>query len=161
MKAVTVDVVDSQSLRAASVLAARRVLQRRLPVTVTVLSGRVVPPSAEDTARLQDLFGTRSGPFATHMFDAVCKLTRREGRPGADQRGVNAALAFIGGTEPRNELDAMAATLLYAANNAALRLLERGDADNAAAIMASAAASLAGALTSRPASVSSDWSEKP
>ena len=73
---------------------------------------------------LKERLGTRSEAFAQHMVERLTALSRVDGTaPSATV--INAALAFIDGLDPQNEMEAMAALMLFVTQDAALSLLAR------------------------------------
>lgn len=124
-------VPDSDERKAIAV-AAGSVLKRKRRFNIE-LTGNVMSATHDDTngfsARAMDAFGTSSPEFASHIMGrlSVCLRAHQGDGPStqASQQEINAALAFVDGYEPANEVEAMAAATLYAANDMALVMLAR------------------------------------
>lgn len=143
----------------AQVHAARRALRRRQPVALCSLQGKLLPLGPLETVRLQDALGTRSEPFTTGLIAAINDAVRSPGATSATLDQINAAFAYIGGTEPANELEASAALLLYVANLRALSALVAEPTNPMTVDLVAAVATLTAAMMGRPAAVSNACAE--
>jgi len=88
-------------------------LQRRPPVRVrsrriTAESAKLYPPDGEERIwwdRLKKALGTASSDFVTASLQQLQAAAQFPGS-GISEVGINAALAFIEGFAPRNEVEA-------------------------------------------------------
>jgi len=118
--------------RAAIDRAKARVVARRVRFSVAATktaTGTFFSPGHTDTngfsARASDAFGTRSPDFASYMVRRLTQASRPFDDQIADPTTLNAALAFVDGLEPENEMEAMSAATLFATNDLLLSMLLR------------------------------------
>ena len=81
--------------------------------------------SAGHYSHLVDTFGTTSEAFATAAMSQMLDTMRGRGKPSPDAATINAALAFVGGIEPTNEVEATLAAQMVATNALAMEMLGR------------------------------------
>ena len=77
------------------------------------------------SARIMDAFGTTSPEFLGRLRQHIVSVAIPFGGDQPSGETVNAALAFVDGIEPSNEVEAMAAVMLFATNELALSVLNR------------------------------------
>ena len=77
------------------------------------------------SARFMDAFGTTSPEFVGRLTQQIASMAIPFGGDQPSGETINAALAFVDGIEPANEVEAMAAVMLYATNELALSILNR------------------------------------
>jgi hypothetical protein len=112
--------------------ACKRVAKRvtRFAVTLAPING-VLGISAGHSdvggwsVRAAEAFGTRSQDFSKHMLERICHIAKNTGAEQPTEVSLNAALAFIDGYTPDNEIEAMGAMTLYAINDLALTMVIR------------------------------------
>jgi len=136
------------------------VSQRRRPVRVrsrkiTADSAKVYPPDGDGKvwwARLKKALGTSSSDFVTTSLHQLQAATQFPGS-GICEVGINAALAFIEGFAPRNEVEAALAVQMTCTHMATMSVLRRlgpaGGTEDQVCRFASAAARLARAFTTQ------------
>jgi hypothetical protein len=127
---------------------------RQAPVTVklervTSDYGRPCPPDGngkEWFQRLKQSLGTASTDFVEASLHQLVMAARLPGSGGISETAVNAALAFIEGARPRDEVEAALVMQMACCHSAGMAVLRRlGSAhhgDRSVAAMASAAARL-------------------
>jgi hypothetical protein len=134
------------------------VSQRRGPVRVrtrriTTDSAKLYPPDGEERIwwdRLKKALGTASSDFVTASLHQLQAAAQFPGG-GISEVGINAALAFIEGFAPRNEVEASLAVQMACTHGAAMSVLGRlgpaGGTQDHVCRFASAAARLLRAYT--------------
>lgn len=75
-------------------------------------------------AQLNDAFGTNSADFAGKMLTTLANMATKRGTP-VTETDLNAALAFVDGLEPQNEVEAALAVSMYGATDLAADLIAR------------------------------------
>ena len=119
----------SSKATAASVAAP---LQRQSPVRVrsrriTAASAKLYPPDGEERIwwdRLKKALGTSSSDFVTASLHQLQAAAQFPGS-GISEVGINAALAFIEGFAPRNEVEASLAVQMACTHGATMSVLAR------------------------------------
>ena len=119
----------SSKATAASVAAP---LQRQSPVRVrsrriTADSAKLYPPDGEERIwwdRLKKALGTSSSDFVTASLHQLQAAAQFPGS-GISEVGINAALAFIEGFAPRNEVEASLAVQMACTHGATMSVLAR------------------------------------
>lgn len=76
-----------------------------------------------DGMLLYNTLATRSDPFVTDAMRRVISALSLTGDEAANSDKVGAALALIGGIDPRNEMESTMALQMVAANEAAMKFL--------------------------------------
>ena len=125
-------VADSEEQKAIAG-AIGNVLKRKRRLNLQMKAGGVLAATHDDvngsSARIMDAFGTSSPEFASQIIGrlSVCLRAQQGDGPSTQvsQQEINAALAFVDGYAPANEVEAMAAATLYAANDMALVMQRR------------------------------------
>ena len=119
----------SSKATAASVAAP---LQRQSPVRlrsrrITADSAKLYPPDGEERIwwdRLKKALGTSSSDFVTASLHQLQAAAQFPGS-GISEVGINAALAFIEGFAPRNEVEASLAVQMACTHGATMSVLAR------------------------------------
>lgn len=79
------------------------------------------------TARLSEAMGTRSWPWASHLLRQLVNVGA-EGEGGkAAADGTDAAIAFMNGLAPRDEVEAALGAQMFAAHNLAMSMARRAE----------------------------------
>jgi hypothetical protein len=107
-------------------------LQRQPPVRVrrgriTAEAAKLYPPHGEERIwwdRLKKALGTASSDFVTASLHQLQAAAQFPGS-GISEVGINAALAFIEGFAPRNEVEASLAVQMACTHGAAMSVLGR------------------------------------
>jgi hypothetical protein len=107
-------------------------LQRQPPVRVrsrriTAESAKLYPPAGDERLwwdRLKKALGTSSSDFVNASLHQLQAATRFPGS-GISEVGINAALAFIEGFAPRNEVEASLAVQMACTHGATMSVLGR------------------------------------
>ena len=107
-------------------------LQRRPPVRVrsrriTADSAKLYPPDGEERIwwdRLKKALGTSSSDFVNASLHQLQAAAQFPGS-GISEVGINAALAFIEGFAPRNEVEAALAVQMACTHGAAMSVFGR------------------------------------